>query len=51
MPQLFPMNWICLSILFSLLLSFSLINLYFFLMKTKKLLPNFIKINKFLLKW
>nr|YP_009020700.1 ATP synthase F0 subunit 8 [Ixodes pavlovskyi]AHM02275.1 ATPase subunit 8 [Ixodes pavlovskyi]UXX50318.1 ATP synthase subunit 8 [Ixodes pavlovskyi]BCL01332.1 ATPase subunit 8 [Ixodes pavlovskyi] len=51
MPQLFPMNWIFLSILFSLLLSFSLINLYFFLMQTKKMLPNFIKINKFLLKW
>nr|YP_010535431.1 ATP synthase F0 subunit 8 [Ixodes pacificus]UYB78083.1 ATP synthase F0 subunit 8 [Ixodes pacificus]UYB78096.1 ATP synthase F0 subunit 8 [Ixodes pacificus]WKW95280.1 ATP synthase subunit 8 [Ixodes pacificus] len=51
MPQIYPMNWIFLSFLFSLLLAFSLINLYFFLMKTNKLSPNFIKINKFLLKW
>nr|AGW06961.1 ATP synthase F0 subunit 8 [Ixodes ricinus] len=51
MPQLFPMNWIFLSILFSILLMFSLINLYFFMMKTKKLTSNTIEINKFLLKW
>nr|YP_010535457.1 ATP synthase F0 subunit 8 [Ixodes scapularis]UER94077.1 ATP synthase F0 subunit 8 [Ixodes scapularis]UYB78135.1 ATP synthase F0 subunit 8 [Ixodes scapularis]UYB78148.1 ATP synthase F0 subunit 8 [Ixodes scapularis] len=51
MPQLFPMNWIFLSFFFSFFLSFSLINFYFFVLKTKKLTPNFSNTNKFLLKW
>nr|UNS18830.1 ATP synthase F0 subunit 8 [Ixodes ovatus] len=51
MPQLFPMNWMFLSIMFSLILILSLINIYFFPLNSKKFYnfkqPN----NKLFLKW
>nr|WQF69081.1 ATP synthase F0 subunit 8 [Amblyomma calcaratum] len=30
MPQLFPMNWIIITLIISILLSFMMINIYFF---------------------
>nr|YP_010324862.1 ATP synthase F0 subunit 8 [Ixodes nuttallianus]UNO53783.1 ATP synthase F0 subunit 8 [Ixodes nuttallianus] len=51
MPQLFPMNWILLSILFSFILVLSLINLYFFMMKSKKLVSPHKLADMYLFKW
>nr|QLD97170.1 ATP synthase F0 subunit 8 [Ixodes rubicundus] len=51
MPQIFPMNWIFLYILFSLILILNFINMFFFIMN--KNYKNYLNIQKkmFFLKW
>nr|NP_008500.1 ATP synthase F0 subunit 8 [Ixodes hexagonus]AAD05507.1 ATPase 8 [Ixodes hexagonus] len=45
MPQLFPMSWIILSLLFSMCMLISLIHIFYFPMKSNKffMLPMFPK--------
>nr|WPS93628.1 ATP synthase F0 subunit 8 [Rhipicephalus haemaphysaloides] len=44
MPQIFPMNWFMMSLMILMILLFSMINLYFLIMKTPN--NNMFKLNK-----
>nr|YP_010937258.1 ATP synthase F0 subunit 8 [Ixodes loricatus]WKW95215.1 ATP synthase subunit 8 [Ixodes loricatus] len=51
MPQLFPMNWILLTTSFLTVFIFTMINIYFYPSKTKKLSSFLKKINNYQFKW
>nr|UZN43715.1 ATP synthase F0 subunit 8 [Ixodes ovatus]UZN43741.1 ATP synthase F0 subunit 8 [Ixodes ovatus] len=51
MPQLFPMNWMFMSLMFSLILILYLINIYYLPLNSKKFYNLKKSNNKLFLKW
>nr|QFQ33834.1 ATP synthase F0 subunit 8 [Amblyomma geoemydae] len=52
MPQLFPMNWLILTIIFLIFMVVMTIHIYFFKVEFKFLIKKFKKNNKiFMFKW